>query len=388
MSKSFRPEIRKFLAPEFITGADTRMLAGQYLQNLGVSNVLIASDKTIITQKWYKDIIESINELGIEYHTYSSISPNPHDEEVMQGSSFYVDNECDGILAIGGGSVIDCAKGIGIISTNGGHILDYEGVDEVKSAMPPLICIPSTSGTSADVSQFSIIRDMNRKIKIAIISKAIVPDVALIDPVATYSMDKYLTICTGIDALSHAFEAFVSNSGSVITDNHAMHAISLLKDNLPLIYSDLHNIEARYNLVIASLEAGLAFSNASLGAVHAMSHSLGGYYDYAHGECNALLLDHVVNYNFDFAVEKYKKIGEMFNLDFRGLSTSESRNRLFNHLNSFKLSLGIDNTLQTLGTKRDELIILSKFASKDPCLLTNPKEMNKDDINTVFREAL
>lgn len=382
------PEIRKFLAPEFITGPDVRLLAGQYIQNFGINRVLVVTDEEIRKQFWFIDIINNLNEYGVEYTIFSAVSPNPKDIEVMKGASIYSESGSRGFLAIGGGSVVDCAKGMAIVSTNGGHINDYEGVDEVKNAIPPLICIPSTAGTSADVSQFSIIRDMNRLVKIAIISKTIVPDVSLIDPVTSYTMNGYLTACTGLDALTHAFEAFVSNGSSPITDNHALHAIQLIHTYLPKVISNPNDHDARYQMMIASLEAGLAFSNASLGAVHAMAHSLGGYYDYAHGECNALLIDHVLNFNFDSERDRYKKIGEAMGLDLRGMNSTQIRKKLFDYLQKFKLQQGIDNTLGSLGTKRDDLYILSKFSYGDPCLLTNPRDMNVDDIKTVFSEAL
>ncbi len=193
---------------------------------------------------------------------------------------------------------MDCAKGIGIVSTNRKNILDIEGIDNVPIPGPPLICIPTTSGTSADVSQFAIINDTVEKRKIAIISKTVVPDVALIDPLTTLTMPAYLTACTGIDALVHAVEAYVSTANSPLLDLHALEAVRLVCTNLPQVLAAPTDLELRGKMTLASLQAGLAFSNASLGAVHAMAHSLGGLLDLPHGECNALLLDHVVNFNY------------------------------------------------------------------------------------------
>lgn len=381
-------EMRKFLAPEFIIGLEVRKLAGQYLSNFGVLNCFIVTDPEVRKQPWFQDILASLVERSISYTIFDKVSPNPQDIEVMEGAEIYRKESCRGILAIGGGSPIDCAKGIGIVSSNGGHILDYEGVDEVRVALPPVVCIPTTSGTSADVSQFSIIRDMQRLIKIAIISKAIVPDISLIDPLVTFSMDKYLTACTGLDALTHAVEAFVSNANSPITDNHALHAIALIRDNLKQAVENPRDEQSRYNMMIGSLEAGLAFSNASLGAVHAMAHSLGGYYDFAHGECNALLINHVLNYNFESASERYSQIGQMFDVQLKGMTTNEKRKAVFKAIQNFKNSVGIDYSLSKIGVKPSDTNMLSKYSVKDPCILTNPRSAKSDDIRVIFEEAM
>ena len=384
--KSF--EIRKFVAPEFLFGKDVRLLAGQYLQNYCLNKILVVTDAIIASNSWFRDIIENLNEYKIEYSIFDGVSPNPKEIEVMEGTEMFHQENCKGILAIGGGSVIDCAKGIGVVSTNKKHILEFEGVDMIPLPGPPIICIPSTSGTSADVSQFSIIRDMQRMVKIAIISKSVVPDVALIDPVTTISMDKFLTACTGLDALTHAIEAFVSNASSAITDNHAIHAIRLIKDNLYTAVNEPHNMDARYNMILGSLEAGLAFSNASLGAVHAMAHSLGGLYDSAHGECNALLLDHVIDFNFNNAPERYMKIGEAFALNYNGLSTSESKSLLLNTIRDFKSSVGINYSLANTGLHSSDISLLSEHSIKDPCIVTNPRNATKRDIEVIFESGV
>ena len=226
-------------------------------------------------------------------------------------------------MAVGGGSVIDCAKGIGIVSSNRRHILEFVGADRIPTPMPPVVCVPTTGGTSADLSQFAIFTDLVARTKVAIVSKAVVPDVSLIDPRTLTTMDRYLTACTGMDALVHAFEAFASNAHSPLTDLHALEAIRLVRTSLPACIRDPSDLDARGRMMLASLEAGLAFSNASLGAVHAMAHSLGGALDLPHGECNSILLSHVVAFNFSTASERYDRIGEAMGLDWRGLGANE-----------------------------------------------------------------
>ncbi|HEY4786860.1 MAG TPA: alcohol dehydrogenase-like regulatory protein ErcA [Bacteroidales bacterium] len=381
-------EVRKFVAPEYIFGVDSRFWVAQYCQKLGGRKVLLATDSGILKTPWVKEIEDKLNEVGIDYVIFSSISPNPRDYEVMEGAQIYTRNKCNMILALGGGSVIDCAKGIGIIANNYKHIKDFEGVDKILKPMPPLVCIPTTGGTSADVSQFAIINNTDEKYKMAIISKAAVPDVALIDPYILTSMDLYLTACSGMDALSHAFEAFVSNASSAFTDLYALEAMRLINKNLLLSVQEPDNIQARGKIMLASLYAGLAFSNASLGCIHSMAHSLGGYLDLSHGECNAILLPHVVNYNFDSASDKYNKIAETLQIPNIGMNNRENRKALMSYLFQMNNSLGIDKTLRQKGVTSDLVSVLAGKAIKDPCNATNPKPPLKGDLETIYKEAM
>ncbi len=294
-------ELRKFVAPEFVFGANARHLASRYAKNFGARRVLVVTDQGVLNVGWTAEVVQDLEAEGFRCEVFKDVTSNPRAEEVMAATQAYREGGCDAIVAVGGGSPMDCAKGVGIVSSTGGNILRFEGVDNVERPLPPLICIPTTAGSSADVSQFAIITDIDRNVKIAIVSKTIVPDVALIDPVTTTTMDANLTAHTGLDALVHAVEAFASNAHSPITDSHALEAIRLISDTLPEAAHNLTDLQFRGKMMLGSLFAGLAFSNASLGAVHAMAHSLGGLLDLPHGECNAILLEHVVKRNFAFA---------------------------------------------------------------------------------------
>ncbi len=379
--------LRKFLAPEIIFGTGARKMVGQYCNNFMLEKVIIVTDQGLIDHGWVKQVEDSLAESGVEYVIFSEVTPNPRAEEVMKGAEVFRTENCSGIVSIGGGSPMDCAKGIGIIISNHGHILDYEGIDQIPAPLPPMIFIPSTAGTSADVSQFSIIANTQEQVKIAIVSKSIIPDVSLIDPEITTTMDDYLTACTGMDALVHAIEAYVSTASSKMTDLHALHAITLLKDNLPMIISDSDNILLRENIMLASMHAGLAFSNAVLGAVHAMSHSLGGYLDLPHGECNSLLLEHVINYNFDAAPERFRIIAETFGIDTRGILNPDLKNRLFDYIRNLRNRLGISKRLELVGVNNSDIPILAEKAIKDACIFTNPKKASKRDIEVIYEEA-
>ncbi|MFW5819927.1 MAG: alcohol dehydrogenase-like regulatory protein ErcA [Bacteroidota bacterium] len=380
--------IRKFVAPEHLIGENSRLLAAHYCKKLGVRKLFLATDEKIKNTQWFNEQIELLQEEGIDYIIYTSISPNPRDFEVMEGSRLYIDNRCNMIMAIGGGSVIDCAKGIGIVSTNGQHISSFEGVDKIEEPMPPLISIPTTGGSSADVSQFAIINNTVEKYKMAIISKALISDIALIDPVVLTSMDKMLTASTGIDALSHAFEAYVSNASSPVTDLLALEAIHLIDKYLENTVKDPENLKARNKIMLASLYAGLAFSNASLGCVHSLAHSLGGYMDLSHGECNAILLPHVINYNFGAAGMKYRKIAERLGININDMEMEEVKDELIRYLKELNQKLGITATLAHRGVSSDEIKVLAEKAIKDPCNATNPVRPVVEDLELIYKEAL
>ncbi len=381
-------ELRKFVAPEYIFGVGARRLAGRYARKLGGRKVLVVSDPGVVAAGWTKDVTDSLDEDGIPYSIFTDVSPNPRAEQVMAGAELFRTEKCNTLVAVGGGSPMDCAKGIGIVSSNKKHILLFKGVDQVKIPMPPLICVPTTGGTSADVSQFAIITNPFEKVKFAIISKSVVPDLALIDPVTLTTMDSYLTACTGLDALTHGIEAFVSNASSPMTDLNALEAIRLVSKYLLDSIKNPDDVELRAKVMEGSLLAGLAFSNAILGASHAMAHSLGGEVDLAHGECNAILLDHVIEFNFPSCPERFDRIAEAMGLDLRGMSTKETKKALMEKIREIKMAAGIDRVLNELGVGRGDVPPLTDKALKDPCMVTNPRRPNKRDIEVIYEESL
>lgn len=380
--------LRKFFAPEFVFGAGSRKLAGRYAKLYGARRALVVTDPGVIAAGWAQEVQDALEQEGIQCTRFSEVSPNPRDHEVMKGAAVFAENRCDVLVCIGGGSVMDCGKGIGIVSASGQDILVFEGIDEVANASPPVICIPTTAGTSADVSQFAIIVNSNERVKIAIISKAVVPDISLIDPETLVSKDPYLTACTGIDALVHGVEAFVSAAHSQMTDLHALEAIRLIRQSLPDSIARPQDVPLRAHVMLGSLHAGLAFSNASLGAVHAMSHSLGGYTDLPHGECNALLLDRVVEFNFDAVPERFSRIGEAMGIDLRGMATATARHKLVETFRSFRLAAGITGGLRDRRVSPSDLSVLARHATSDPCIVTNPRRIDKVDIEALYEEAL
>lgn len=381
-------ELRKFVAPEIITGVDARLMVGRYITHFASKKPMVVTDKNLRKLPWFHTIMAEIEKYNSSYVVYDSVTSNPREYEVMQGADLFQANKCDLIIAIGGGSPIDCAKGISIVSANGGDILDYEGVDEIDLPGPPLICIPTTAGASADVSQFAIICDTQNKVKKAIISKKVVPDLALIDPVPLMTMSPYLTACTGMDALTHAIEAYVSNAYSHMTNVHALESIRLINLTLEDAVKEDRTIETMYQMMLGSLQAGLAFSNASLGAVHAMAHSLGGLLDLPHGECNSILLEHLIDLNFDSCVEKYEEIAMIMGINTKDMEPEQIKKKLICRISGLREAIGIGDYAYVENLTEDILNKLAEGALADPCIVTNPRILTKEEVKSVYGRIL
>ena len=381
-------ELRKFVAPEFVYGRGALDQIGRYASNFGAEKALVVTDAGVARCGWLDRALASLDAEKIPWVVFQDVKPNPKEHEVAAGVRFYRDHGCDIIVAVGGGSPMDCAKGIGIAYANEQGVLAFAGVDEVPMPGPPLICVPTTAGSSADVSQFAIINDVARKLKIAVISKTVVPDVALIDPETTTTMPAELTAATGLDALVHAVEAYVSNASSPITDLNALAAIPLLAGNIVAAIEHPQDLGYRHNMMLGSLLAGLAFSNASLGLVHAMAHSLGGLLGLPHGMCNALLLDHVVDFNYPSAPERYDRIAQAMGVDLAGLGAQERKDALRQAIVALRERTGIRTTIGALGVSRQDIAQLAINAHKDPCSATNPRPASAQEIERVFEHAL
>lgn len=377
-------EARKFVAPEYVFGAGSLDLVGQYARNYALARPLLVTDPGVIGAGWADIVMTHLVDHGVRACVFKDLTSNPKADEVMKGADVFRKERCDGIIAVGGGSPIDCAKGIGIVVANEKPIDAFEGVDLVERPLPPLFCIPTTAGTGADVSQFAIITDTTRKVKMAVVSKAIVPDVALIDPRPLTTMSRVLTASTGLDALAHAIEAYASTAGSTMTDMHARVAIALVSKHLRAAVANAKDVDARGGMMLASLHAGLAFSNASLGAVHAMAHSLGGLLDLPHGECNALLLPHVIRVNAPEAPGCYREIAEAFGVPVEDASDVNVHNRLVDAVFTLAQDVGITHSLAALGVAEKDLSSLAENAFYDPCLITNPKELSVSELKELY----
>jgi alcohol dehydrogenase class IV len=375
-------EIRKFVVPELVLGEGVCQLVGQQTWNLGVRRALLVTDPGVAAAGWTEVAARSLRDAHVEVVIFSDVKPNPSERPVMEGAELYRQHRCDGLVAVGGGSPMDVAKGIGVVATNGGHVLAYEGVDRIEAPIPPIVCVPTTAGSSADVSQFAIITDSTRRVKIAIISKTVVPDASLIDPVVLTTMPPEVTAGTGLDALTHAVEAYVSSASSPLTDLLALEAVALVPGALPRCLDDPGDLAARAVMARASLVAGMAFSNAILGATHALAHALGGLLDAPHGECNAILLEHVVRFNLEFARERYARIGAALG------AAGDDPHAVPGKIAELRRRCGIPGSLRAMGIRAADIPLLARHALADACLATNPRPASQRDLEVILEEAL
>ncbi|WP_339193268.1 iron-containing alcohol dehydrogenase [Aeribacillus sp. FSL W8-0870] len=379
--------IHKFVMPEIIFGNGSISEVGNCCLRLGASNVLIVSDRGISEAGWLDVVINSCVKAGLKYETFIDITVNPKDTEVDKGRNIYLKYGCDSVIGIGGGSAIDAAKAIALLATNGGVIHDYEGVDKIKHPLPPQIMIPTTAGSGSEVSQFSIILNTEKQKKMTIISKSLIPDIAIIDPETLVTKSSHLTASTGIDVLTHGIESYISLAATPLTDVHAKNSISLVAKYLrPSVASKL-NKEAKTNMAMASLQAGIAFSNAILGAVHAMSHAVGGRYPILHGDVNSILLPHVMEFNYLANPQKFADIAYLLGLNDCDISKMEAAKKAIDLVKELIQDVGAPQRLSEIHVKKEEIPQMSLTALNDACMITNPRDVTVEIIEELFRKA-
>ena len=273
-----------------------------------------------------QNVVDLLAKDSIEAVIYDGTHPNPTTKNVADGLKILKENNCDFVISLGGGSPHDCAKGIALCATNGDDISEFEGLDKTKHPQLPMVAINTTAGTASEMTRFCIITDEERHVKMAIVDKNSTPILSVNDPHLMQGMPKGLTAATGMDALTHAIEAYISTAATPITDACALQAITLIIDNLQTAVEYGDNMQARDNMAYAQFLAGMAFNNASLGYVHAMAHQLGGMYDLPHGVCNAVLLPHVLDFNKQNAAARLKDVAKAMYIDIEGLSDMDAAN--------------------------------------------------------------
>jgi 1,3-propanediol dehydrogenase len=377
----------KFEIPEIIYGLGAVSQIGQCARRLGGERILLVTDSGLIAAGWVDECIKYLQEEDLQYVVCDNVVTNPRDFQVEEGVELYRRKKCDVIVALGGGSPIDTAKGIGILASNHGRIHEYEGANLVTQPIPPLVCVPSTAGTGADVSQFAVIANKRTKVKMTILSRAITPDLTLVDPRLLKTKPPELMAATGMDTLTHAIEAYVSSLSWPMTDPHAIHAIELVNEHL-VNATQTKDMDALEGMSIACLEAGMAFSNAILGAVHALAHPLGGLYDIHHGLANSLLLPVVVRQNMTHALPKFAKIARAMGAETRERSIAEVAREVPRQIRDLIAKLGLPTRLSQVGVDAADIPRLAQMAEADICMLTNPQCYMKAEIESMYHEVL
>ncbi|EPJ87343.1 L-threonine dehydrogenase [Pseudomonas sp. CFII68] len=363
---------------------DEAMIA---IRNYGFRKALIVTDAGLAKAGVASKVAGLLALQDIDSVIFDGAKPNPSIANVELGLGLLKESQCDFVVSLGGGSPHDCAKAIALCATNGGQIRDYEGVDRSSKPQLPLIAINTTAGTASEMTRFCIITDETRHVKMAIVDRNVTPLMSVNDPALMVAMPKGLTAATGMDALTHAIEAYVSTAANPITDACALKAITLISNNLRLAVRDGNDLTARENMAYAQFLAGMAFNNASLGFVHAMAHQLGGFYDLPHGVCNAVLLPHVQSFNASVCAVRLTDVAHAMGTDTRGFSPEEGARDALAAIRKLALDVDIPAGLRDLGVRLNDVPVLAANALKDACGLTNPRAADQRQIEEIFRSA-
>jgi len=332
---------------------------GGKAQNLGAKKALIVTDAGLFKFGVADTIAGYLKDAGVDSHIFPGAEPNPTDINVHNGVTAYNDQGCD-----------------------------YEGIDKSTVPMTPLIAINTTAGTASEMTRFCIITNTDTHVKMAIVDWRCTPLIAIDDPKLMIAKPASLTAATGMDALTHAVEAYVSTAANPITDACAEKAISMISEWLSPAVANGENLEARDAMSYAQYLAGMAFNNASLGYVHAMAHQLGGFYNLPHGVCNAVLLPHVCEFNLIACPDRYARIAELMGVNTTGLTVTEAGYAAIDAIRELSASIGIPSSLSELGVKEQDLGVMSENAQKDACMLTNPRKANHAQVVDIFKAAL
>ncbi len=378
-----------FNPPVAIMGVQCLEDVADYIKPMGFKKALIVSDKVLVEIKLIKKLTDVLDKIGVGFAIFDGAQPNPTVGNVNSGLKILKDQGCDFVISFGGGSPHDCAKGIALVAANGGKIEDYEGINKSAKPQLPLIAINTTSGTASEMTRFCIITDESRHVKMAIVDWHTTPMIAIDDADLMVAMPPGLTAATGMDALTHAVEAYVSIIATPVTDCAAIKAIELIAGFLRRAVKDGKDIEAREMMTYAEYLAGIAFNNASLGYVHAMAHQLGGFYDLPHGVCNAILLPAVQDYNAKVVPERFVAIAAAMGEDVKGLSAKQAADKALAAIRKLSADIGIPGSLNDLkGFKESDIPTLATNALKDACGLTNPKQATQAEIEGIYKAAI
>jgi alcohol dehydrogenase len=377
-----------FIPTVSLMGVGASKQVGAQAKSLGGTRALIVTDKVLARLGVAARLQGQLEEAGVQAAVFDGAEPNPTDANVHDGLKAYQQQRCDMIVSLGGGSAHDCAKGIGLVAANGGDIRSYEGVDKSRKPMPPFIAVNTTAGTASEMTRFCIITNTSTHVKMAIVDWRCTPNVAVNDPVLMVGKPPALTAATGMDALTHAVEAYVSTAATPITDACAIKAIELVGEHLRPAVANGQSLEARDRMAYAEFLAGMAFNNASLGYVHAMAHQLGGLYNLPHGVCNAILLPVVCEFNLIAAARRLGHVAVALGEDVAGLAPVDAAAKGIAAIRKLSRAIGIPAGLKELGVKEADLPTMAENAMRDACRLTNPRTATLQEVVGIFQAAM
>jgi 1,3-propanediol dehydrogenase len=376
-------------------GAGCVEVVGERCKILGAEKVLLVTDNYLnsLESGPVQIVGDYLKKVGLEYVIFDGVTPNPKDKDVYAGLEIYEKENCDMIVTVGGGSPHDCGKAIGVAATHDGDLYqDYAGIEKLENETPPMVCVNTTAGTASEVTRHAVITDTSQtpNVKFVIVSWRNTPDVSINDPELMVDKPAGLTAATGMDALTHALETYVSTGANPLTDAAALEAMKLIAENLRNAVYNGQDIEARENMANASVLSGFAFNNGGLGYVHAMAHQLGGFYDMPHGIANAILLPYVEKFNLGAKLERFAKIAEIFGVNTDNMSTREAAESSLEAIKQLAKDIGIPTSLSEskFDIKEEDFEEMAKYALEDGNAGTNPRKGTVEQVKAIFEDAM
>lgn len=371
-------------------GAGARKELPEVISRMNLHKALVCSDKGLIKVGTTKMVTDVLDAAGFPYDIYSEIKPNPTVTNVKQGVEAFKASGADCIIAIGGGSSMDTAKGIGIVANNPefSDVVSLEGCAPTKHKSVPIIALPTTAGTGAEVTINYVIIDEERQAKMVCVDPNDIPAVAIVDPELMYSLPKGLTAATGMDALTHAIEGYITKGAWVMSDMYELQAIKMIAENLPLAVDEPTNPKGREAMALAQYIAAQAFSNVGLGLVHGMAHPMGSLHDVPHGVANALLLPTVMEFNMPERIEKFGIIAQHMGIDTTGMTPQQAAQAAVDAVKALSIRVGIPQHLSDLGITASDIPALADQALADVCTPGNPRDVTLEDIKALYTKVL
>lgn len=375
-----------FVKTNLVFGAGAVAELPGMIQSYGMKNVMVVYDAGVKAAGISEKVMEQVNKANVNVTVFDKVIPNPTNEVVEEGAAIAKEAQIDGFVAVGGGSSIDLAKAINVLMTNPGKIGEYGGIGMVKNACLPLIAIPTTAGTSSEITNVSALIDTEKVIKYVVIDNKIVASDVIADPEFTKTMPKGVTAATGMDAITHAVESYISNMATPLTEYNSLKGLQILRENLPKVVEDGSDMKARENMMLGCIITGFGFSNANLGLVHGIAHTLSAHFGLAHGMANATVLPYVMEYNAESCPEKMVELAKAINLPVTG-NIEEDKYLLAKDLLALTKQLGI-KTLSEQGIKKEDFDMLAADVLNEPVLGFNPRQgVTKEDVLAILEKA-
>lgn len=371
-------------------GPGAREVLPKEIARLGFKKAFVATDKDLIKFGVADKVLKVLADAGIPYEVFSDIKPNPTTANVKAGVAAFAASGADFIIALGGGSSMDTAKAVGIITNNPefADVVSLEGVADTKKKSVPIIALPTTAGTAAEVTINYVITDEANEKKMVCVDPNDIPVMAIVDAELMYTLPKSLTAATGMDALTHAIEGLITKGAWEMSDMFELKAIEMIARYLETAVNEPQNAEARNGMAVAQYIAGMAFSNVGLGVVHGMAHPMGAIFDIPHGVANALLLPTVMEFNMPASVDKYVQIAKAMDVYSAGMSKEEAAQAAVDAVRALAIRVGIPQHLTELGINEGDLDRLATAAAADVCTPGNPREVNKEIIFDLYKKVL